>query len=157
MSPRVGLLAHEFRRSDLPRFPQPSSTRSSSDSQRGPLLTYSGGTAPVLHRTSLLCPYGHPRYYSIIQKSSYPKHKDLVNRIIDRQIFDSHQPNEQNTCCGEGIFPFPEPRPRSKIRQPCNSLVWSKIAGARSDSRQATMPLVLFSHVAQEAFTWIKE
>ncbi|SPP64000.1 hypothetical protein NITLEN_11086 [Nitrospira lenta] len=36
----------------------------------GELPTYSGGTAPVFHRTSLLRPSGHPRDYSIISQDT---------------------------------------------------------------------------------------
>ena len=61
LSARVGLLAHEFRRSDLQRAPSTFLNASVERLQsEGSLLTYSGGTAPVLHRTSLLCPHGHP-------------------------------------------------------------------------------------------------
>ena len=60
-SSRIGLLARRFRRLPLQRVPRPSPTRSSSGTHRGLLPTYSGGTAPDFHRTSLFRPYGHPR------------------------------------------------------------------------------------------------
>lgn len=60
VAPRIGLLAHGFRRLDLHRVPWPSPTHALSGYDEGPLPTYSGGTAPVFHRTSLLCPFGHP-------------------------------------------------------------------------------------------------
>ncbi len=37
----------------------------------GSLPTYSGGTAPVFHRTSLLCPFGHPRGYAVTLCATY--------------------------------------------------------------------------------------
>jgi hypothetical protein len=55
--PRVGLLARD-------PFPSPSPVQFELRRVgfRGAVfVTHSGGTAPVSHRTSLLCPYGHPR------------------------------------------------------------------------------------------------
>jgi len=60
MSARIGLLAHRFRRSPFnatPSLPQ----RVSRVAKTEELPTYSGGTAPAFHRTSLLRPFGHPR------------------------------------------------------------------------------------------------
>ena len=45
----------------------------------GSLSTYSGGTAPVFHRTSLLRPCGHPRGYSVIERGTYRRRAGPVN------------------------------------------------------------------------------
>ena len=70
-SARIGLLAHGFRRFTLHHVPLPSPTNALSGSDEGTLPTYSGGTAPVFHRTSLLCPVGHPRDYSVVSYATY--------------------------------------------------------------------------------------
>ena len=47
--------------------------------ERGSLPTYSGGTAPDFHRTSLLRPFGHPRGFSNIECATYRRLADPVN------------------------------------------------------------------------------
>src|SRR5271155_5083446 len=58
---RVGLLA--WRLQLLPASPLYLPQPSAEWYFKAAFLTYSGGTAPALHRTSLLCPDGHPRQF----------------------------------------------------------------------------------------------
>lgn len=85
-STRIGLLAHGFRRCTLHRVPLPSPTHALSGYDEGPLPTYSGGTAPVFHRTSLLCPFGHPRDHSAINGSLYRSQLGHVNLEIEESM-----------------------------------------------------------------------
>ena len=87
LSARVGLLAHEFRRSDLQRAPSTFLNASVERLQsEGSLLTYSGGTAPVSHRTSLLCPHGHPSDASLIEWPTYRRRTILVKQKLSDQV-----------------------------------------------------------------------
>ena len=85
-SPRIGLLAHGFRRLTFIASPPPSPTHALSGYDEGPLPTYSGGTAPVFHRTSLLCPVGHPRDHSAINSSLYRSQLGHVNLEIEESV-----------------------------------------------------------------------
>jgi hypothetical protein len=86
VAPRIGLLAHGFRRLDLHRVPLPSPTHALSGYDEGPLPTYSGGTAPVFHRTSLLCPFRHPRDHSAINSPLYRSQLGHVKLEIEESM-----------------------------------------------------------------------
>ncbi len=67
----------------------------------GSLPTYSGGTAPVFHRTSLLCPFGHPRGYAVTLCATYRSAAALsISKIAPRKII-STSTIERNRCCSQ--------------------------------------------------------
>jgi hypothetical protein len=72
---RVGLLAWRSQVICTPLYlPQPLAKW-----YKAAILTYSGGTAPALHRTSLLCPDGHPRQISLY-------HNEIVAMSRSRRL-----------------------------------------------------------------------
>jgi hypothetical protein len=74
---RVGLLAWRWQGKPARRFTFPS--HRPSGTFKAAILTYSGGTAPALHRTSLLCLDGHPRQISLY-------HNEIVGMSGSRRL-----------------------------------------------------------------------